>query len=206
MANNAQKIPFQGALNRFAEKKVLNAIHQLGQVLTCSVTDVQGSIVTVKFELDSVPFTLPSVTVPVFGPEYIRYPIQVGDKGIVLAADVRLGGITGLGSGNAGLTPPANLTALVFLPIANANWDPPDDPDKLELYGPQGVIIKKKGGQAIITVEDNQITIQTSGASIIITDTEVQIVGTLMINGSAYLAHKHSGVSTGTGTSGAVVP
>lgn len=163
MANNAQKIPLQSALNRFAEKKVLSAIQQLGKALPCSVESIDPeftSCVTVKFELDSDPFTLPSVQVPVFGPEYIRYPLQVGDKGIVLSADARLGGISGLGSGTASLVAPANLTALFFMPIGNANWTAPIDPDKLELYGKAGVILRTPTGTMSITVTQDNIILE----------------------------------------------
>jgi hypothetical protein len=190
MANNAQKVPFQSALNRFAEKKVRDAIQQIGKALPCSVTAIEGQIVTVKFELDSDPFTLPEIKIPVLTFEYIRYPIQVGDKGMTVAADVRLGGISGLGEGTPTLVPSANLTMLAFIPVANSNWSDPPDPDKLDLNGPAGVTIRAKDGTAMIEV----------------TDTEVRITGTLVINGDQYLSHKHSGVQTGGGTSGGVVP
>lgn len=169
MANNAQKIAFQTAMNRFAEKKVLSAIQLLGKSLTASIVSVDGSIVTVKFELESMPFTLPNVTIPMIGPEYIRYPMQVGDKGVVVSADVRLGGISGLGSGNASLISPANLTALYFVPIGNKNWDAPIDSNKLELYGPDGVVIKTKA--AVMP----QLTI---------TESTVAVIGTLTVNGT----------------------
>lgn len=123
MANNAQKVPFQVSMNRFAEKKAADAIQVLGKSLPASVVSVDGAIVTVKFELTNIPFTLPNVTIPLFGPSYIRYPIQKGDAGVVIAVDARIGGISGLGSGTADLTAPANLSALFFMPIGNANWD-----------------------------------------------------------------------------------
>jgi glycolate oxidase len=44
---------------------------------------------------------------------------QLARYGICLSADVRLGGITGLGLGKAPLEQTANLGALVFLPIGN---------------------------------------------------------------------------------------
>ena len=121
--NNAQKIPFQSSLNRFAAIKAASAIQQLGKSLPASVVSVKGSIVTVKFELTNIPFTLPNVTIPLFGPSYIRYPIQKGDAGVVIAVDARIGGVSGLGTGTADLSQPANLSSLFFMPVGNANWD-----------------------------------------------------------------------------------
>lgn len=197
MANNAQKIPFQSSLNRFGEKKVNDAIQKLGKALPCSVVSVNGQIVTVKFELDNQPFTLPQITIPVLTFEYIRYPIQVGDKGMTIAADVRLGGISGLGSGSASLVPAANLTMLVFVPVANSNWTASPDPNKIVLYGPNGAILKSTNGSAQVDVDGTDVTI---------TATNINLNGIVKINGFDYMVHKHGGVQTGGGTSGGVVP
>ncbi|WP_440867841.1 hypothetical protein [Symbiopectobacterium purcellii] len=40
-----------------------------------------------SFELRDTPYVFPQVTIPLFGPQYIRYPKQPGDKGIVIPAD-----------------------------------------------------------------------------------------------------------------------
>ncbi|MCV5580282.1 hypothetical protein OFO05_33300, partial [Escherichia coli] len=76
-------------------------------------------MITVSFSLTNIPFTLPQVTIPLFGPEYVRYPMQPGDRGIVIPADTYIGGMSGLGGGVADLTQPMNLSALVYLPISN---------------------------------------------------------------------------------------
>jgi len=68
---------------------------------------------------------LPQVTVPIAMSQYVRLPINVGDTGICVAADVRLGAITGantFGSGQTTLNAPANLSALVFVPLSNKSW------------------------------------------------------------------------------------
>src|SRR3974390_1980843 len=142
MASNAQKTPFQLSISRLADKKAGNLIQQLGKALPCSVVSVNGQIVTVKFELESAPFTLPQITIPIATFTYIRYPVQVGDYGVTIPADARLGGLSGLGSGVANLTAPSNLNGLMFLPIANKNWDPPPDVNKLDLNGPDGVTLR----------------------------------------------------------------
>src|ERR1700743_7474 len=123
MTDNAQKTPFQRSMNRFAEQKALSAIQITGKSLPASVVAVDGSIVTVKFEIQAntsnSPFTLPNVTCPLAGPECIRYPTQSGAKGMVVSADAYLGGMSGLGGGVASLGLQANLSALVFFPFGN---------------------------------------------------------------------------------------
>src|SRR5580765_4170190 len=181
MANNVQKTPLARSLNVIAENKARQAINVLGQGLPCSVVAVlsatQTSIVTVKFELDpsKIPFTLPQVTVPMFGPEWIRYPTQVGDTGVVIPFDVKLGGITGLGSGLADLSTPSNLGALVFMPIAKSTWSKPEDLNKTIIYGPDGTIIRSKNGSASIHVDKDKIVIGVGSTNITITSAGVAV-------------------------------
>src|SRR3954468_18141322 len=123
--SNAQKTPLFQSANRLAENRVGDALQRTGKALPCSVVSKSGSIVTVKFEVNS-DYSLPNVTIPMFGPIYIRYPIQPGDKGMVVPADARLSGVSGIGGGTADLSQPGNLTGLVFLPIANTAWSEVD--------------------------------------------------------------------------------
>ena len=153
MASNAQKTPIARSLNLVAEGRVAQAIQLQGKALPCSVVAVSGSIVTVSFQLTNIPFTLPNVTVPEFGPEYIRYPTQVGDLGVVLPIDTYLGGISGLGGGVADLSMRANLSSLVFFPVGNKGWTAPTDPNKIELYGPDGAILRTKDSTSSVTVQ-----------------------------------------------------
>lgn len=139
-----QKLNFGSSMNRFAERKVEDALQKAGKVLPASVVKQDGNMITVAFELRDIPYVLPQVTVPLFGPQYIRYPMQPGDKGIVIPADTYLGGVSGQGGGIADLTPPANLSALVFLPISNTEWEPVDG-QVVTIYGPEGVTIRDAG-------------------------------------------------------------
>lgn len=166
--HNVQKLPFVVSLNAAIERKVQDAIQLLGKALPASVVSVSNSIVTVKFEINSA-FTLPNVAVPLAGPQYIRYPIQVGDPGVVLPADAYLGGVSGMGGGVADLSIPANLSALVFLPIANKNWTATDDPNAIVLYGPDGSIIRTTSGTCKVAVNSSGVTITLpSGKSVVI--------------------------------------
>lgn len=214
MANLSQKKPFAPAMERFAQERALDAYNIRGKGLPCSVVSVSGSIVEVKFELVSPPYTLPNVSVPIVSPEYIRYPTQVRDKGVVIPFDALLGAISGLGGSVANLSiPPSNLGALVFTAISNVNWSAATDPNAIELYGPNGFILRDTGNNCSIVGDTENITItaattltlQVGGNSIVISSSGIAISGTLTINGHPYLLHMHTGVTAGGANSGPVV-
>lgn len=161
--DNVQKTPLAMAINTAAQRKVRDAISQLGRALPASVVEVTGSIVRVKFEVDASPFTLPTVTVPVQTPEYIRLPIQVGDKGIVLPCDAPIGNMSGLGGGTPKLSLIANLSSLTWFPIGNSGWSAATDPNKIELYGPDGAILRNRAGDSKLEVSNTDITITANG-------------------------------------------
>lgn len=177
-ANNSQKTHLVKSLSGFAAKKAADAIAVLGKALPASVVSVDGSIVTVRFEIQSG-FTLPDVTCPLAGAEYVRYPIQPGCPGVVFPADARLGGVTGLGGGTATLVRPANLAALTFFPLGNADWADSGDPDALVLYGEAGgVVVRTKDGSVYLKVTNNGIEMRGN----------VTIIGKLSTSDEADLA------------------
>lgn len=188
MADNAQKTWLNLTLNRFGQKKAAEAIQLLGKALPCSVTAIPTAgvpIVTVKFEIDATPFTIPPVTVPLFGPEWVRYPIAVGTKGVVFPADAYLGGVSGLGDGVAQLGQvPGNLSALVFFPIGNKAWAASEAPTSLVLYGPDGTIIRSEDKTATlkVTKDDNSWT-PPAGKPIVLNG-NVIVNGNLQMSGS----------------------
>lgn len=153
MSDDHLKTPLGKALNRFAEGKVADAIQLTGKALPCSVKAVVSSgIVTVNFEVNTTPFTLPQVTIPVLYSEYVRYPIKAGDKGACVPFDARLGGLSGLGAGTPGLSPPANLSALGFLFLGSSAWSVTDDPQAVVVYGPNGAIIRTTAKNVVLQV------------------------------------------------------
>lgn len=164
MSNNSQKTPLARSLNQFAEKKWNDAFQLVGKALPCSVVSVDGAIITVKFEVRAS-FTLPVVTVPMYGAEYIRYPIKAGDKGVVFPADARLSGVSGIGGGVADLSSPANITALVFAPISNLGWTEVD-PQAVTIYGPNGIVLKSTNDESNITLTPFDIAIDTGGFNV----------------------------------------
>jgi hypothetical protein len=189
-ATNAQKLPLQRSLSDIARVRAGNRVATTGKTYPCSVTAVHGSIVTVKFEINQPPFTLPPATMPVFGPEYIRYPIQVGCKGMAIAADAFIGAMSGLGTGVADLSEQPNLSALMFMPVGNVDFSPVDG-QAIVLYGPNGCVLKAMSGLANITLTPNQITLSVGSVSIVIDGSNVTI------QGKPFLPHTHGGVVTG---------
>lgn len=228
MADEVQKLPYALSLNKAIQKKIVDAMQQSGKALPCKVVDVAGSIVTVSFEVDTTQadgttITLPKVTIPMFGPEYIRYPTQVGDLGVAFPASVRLGGITALGTGLAKLfSTPGNLSTLVFFPIASKNWSATDDPNALVMYGPNGFVLRDAGKNCSIVGDTENVTItakttltlQVGSVSIVINSSGVAINGNLTATGGITAGqgtgdqvtlqhHKHG---TGTAAAGTSVP
>ncbi len=154
------KLNFASSMNRFTERKIENALQKSGKVLPASVVKQTGNMITVSFELRDIPYVLPQVTIPLFGPQYIRYPMQPGDKGIVIPADTYIGGVSGQGGGIADMTPPANLSALVFLPISNTEWQGADG-QVVTVYGPEGVTMRDSGSNTTFLLKPDSIAIST---------------------------------------------
>lgn len=93
----SQRLNFAKSMNNFAEVKIAEAMELVGKILPATVVRQSGKMITVSFSLTNIPFTLPQVTIPLFGPEYVRYPMQPGDRGIVIPADTYIGGMSGFG-------------------------------------------------------------------------------------------------------------
>uniref|UniRef100_UPI0037DC1B8A hypothetical protein n=1 Tax=Klebsiella michiganensis TaxID=1134687 RepID=UPI0037DC1B8A len=86
--------------------------------------------------------------------------MQPGDKGIVIPADTYIGGVSGQGGGTADMTPPANLSALVFLPISNTEWQGVDG-QVVTVYGPEGVTLRDSGSNTTFLLKPDSIAIST---------------------------------------------
>ena len=189
--SDAQKRPLSRTLNEFVSQSISTANNLQGQILPCRVVQVSGAIVTVNFEIESGNQTFPPVTCPIAESTYVRLPVQVGDYGIVISANTRLGGISGLGTGKAPLSGPSNLGGMVFVPIGNKNWSAVD-PNAVNINAPNGAVIRDTGNNATITVTPSTITIVRGSSQITINDagitinnpnTGVTINGNLTVNG-----------------------
>ena len=155
MANsdNFTTLWLQSDLNRQAYNKAAQAIIATGRALPCSVTAVNGSLVTVKFEVTG-PWTLPPLTLPKGESQWLRAPVQVGDVGMTLPAATFLGGISGLGAGVADLGRDyGNLGTLVWIPIAAVSFGAAPDPNKAWLNGPNGAVLSDTAQTVGVSVD-----------------------------------------------------
>jgi len=196
-----QKIPLARSLPVFTTQKAVDEIQRRGQALPGHVISVSGSIVTVAFDVEGE--SLPQVTIPLFGPEYIRYPVQVGDKGVAFPCSVYIGNVSGLGGTTPTTTNPGNLSALVWFPCGNANWSSAAS-NAVTVYGPNGVVLRDTNSDTVFTLTSSglSVTAQTS-ISLTVGSHTLSISSTgITIDGRVFLAHEHTGVTTGTGTSG----
>jgi hypothetical protein len=132
---NAQKTPLAQSLQKLGRAKANDAVQALGLGLPCTVASVQGpGIVTVNFAVATAPAALPQIMMPVNKPRYIKYPITVGDIGVALSADLRTGGLTGLGTGVPNLQDTvANLSAMTFFWLGKSDEEFLDA-EALDLY------------------------------------------------------------------------
>lgn len=154
MPGNNQKTPLAFSLQIGAQQKVQDAVALLGKALPAKVISVDGTgtIVTVNFLLQTTLFTLPNIQCPVATSQFARAPISAGVLGVVWSMDTYIGGVSGLGGGNADLSLPGNLSALVFIPVGNTGFSPTDDPNAYVLYGPNGAIIRTSDKSSVVTI------------------------------------------------------
>ncbi|WP_321868610.1 hypothetical protein [Paraburkholderia tropica] len=198
--------PFVTSLDNGQRNAASTAVKQSAQEWPCTVTKVEGSIVTVSFQVQT-PFTLQTMRIPMFGPEWVRYPIQEGTKGYAMAADTTLGHMSGLGSSTVPNTDQKpNLSSLVFMPIANVGWSATIDPNKLELYGPDGVVLHPTGNGSNVTLDtstisaaaNETITLTVGSSSLVMKDGRIDITGAaIYLNGAlAQTAGPNGGTPT----------
>ncbi|WP_162600977.1 hypothetical protein [Paraburkholderia sp. C35] len=140
--------------------QINEALMQLGMSLPCHVEKVQGAMISVGFDVTTL-LPLPIVTIPLFGPEYIRYPIKAGDLGVVVSIDTSIAFTCGTSPRPPNLSPysgGANLEGLFFMPVGNKNWTPVD-PAQVDIYAPNGVKLHDTGSGAIIDLHPDSIDV-----------------------------------------------
>lgn len=176
--SNAQKHSMTRLLSTLIDEHTRSRMDMKGRELPCHVVDVSGQIVTVQFDMLPEGINFPQITIPVATFPYIRYPIQPGDRGVTIAADVSLRGVSGLGTGMATLSYSMSLTPLFFVPLANKDWSD-EDPQKIVLYGPDGAILKTEGGSSSVTVAPEEIRLKSKAVYLEAED--------IFMNGKIYL-------------------
>lgn len=220
MNDDGAKLWLQNSLNQVAIRRATDAIRRLGMALPCRVVAVSGSIVTVSFEVTST-LTLPEITIPKAEGQWVRSPTQVGDLGMTVAADAYLGGVSGLGGGTADMTRPANLSALVWVPVAAKGFPAAPNLDAVYVNGPAGVVAQDTGGTNVLTLDDAGTLTITSKTKIVLNAPVIQlngeiaqggynggsgtvtiqgpvtVVNDLTANGISLDSHVHGGVQSG---------
>lgn len=192
MAENYGKLWLQKNSNQLAIARAKQAIKSLGRALPCRVVKVSGSIVTVAFEVNAAPWTLPDVTIPKAESNWVRMPTQVGDKGYTAPADAYLGGVSGLGGGTATMLQRGNMTSLVFTPISNSISGPIDQ-NAAQIQGPNGAIIRTTTGTTSSIVTNDAGTTITFGTTTLV----VNASGiTLTVGGQTFTWGGSTAVST----------
>lgn len=217
--NENAKTPFGDSLNRFTSGKIGDAANLIGKSFPASVIAVNPNktIVSVKFEV-KLDTPIPMIQCPVGTSEYVRLPIQKGDKGFVIPADIYMGGMSGIGGGVATLDQQPNLTNLVWFPCGNIDFSDRGDNDMLVGYGPDGVVLSdkdkviefrlsKQDGLIIKWHGQTLMTINNSGVSLGFQNFGIDINGSgTIIDGVNFLPHQHNNVQNGPNNTGAVVP
>ena len=196
----SQKSPFAVTMTNYIQNKIDTNQETFGWQLPCRVVKVAGAIVTVAFEIDqSNGLTFPQVECAIAQSTFVRLPVQVGDFGICVAANARLGGVNGLGSGVAPLSNPLNLEGLVYVPIGNANWEAVD-PNAVNINAPNGVVLRDTNNNCVVTLTPSGITVIIGSTNISVSGTEVAITAnTIALNGVIQL---NGPVTQGTSTHG----
>lgn len=146
--DNVQKRPLVTTLNDWEDDKNQSVQDLLGRSIPAEVVsvDATGTIVTVKFNVLDDVVQFPQVECAVVTNEYTRAPIRAGTQGMVVTSQLYLGGVTGLGGGNATLDQLPNMSSLAFIPLGNTGFQDTDDPNWYVLYGPEGVLIRTEDG------------------------------------------------------------
>lgn len=216
MSDLAKRFPIGQMLSSAIDSRITGALQAQGWCVPCTVKGVDDTdgFVTVQIDVQNFQMNPFEVVLPVIGWQYIRFPIQKGDRGITTLCDVSLTNAIGESNVAPSIKPAGNITdVLAFQPIMNLKYVTSPNKNAVVIYGPEGAIITcydfehKQWGSTKITLDATAVTIAYgTSASVVVKDGEVDITGTLKINGHEYLQHKHSGVQTGSGTSGAVVP
>ena len=179
----SQKTPFAVTITEYIQNRLNSNQENFGLQLPARVTAVNGAIVTVNFEIDTGgDFTFPPVTCAIAESKYVRLPVQVGDYGVCIAADTRLGGINGLGQGLAPLTTPFNLGGLIFVPLGNKDWESVD-PNAVNINAPNGAVIRDSSNKCVITLTPTGTVVTIGDTKMTIDATGVTIIGNLTVHG-----------------------
>lgn len=182
-----QKQPTVKSLALAMQRRALDEVQKRGTALPGHVVAVDGPFVTVNFDVQNA--NLGKLTLPLPWPEYIRLPIQVGDKGFAFPVGIPLGVATGEGGAANAMTLHGNLATLVWFPVANKNWTAPPgaDANTLALYGKTALeLLDSIAGNSSLKLTSTGISL-TFGSHTIVID-----LAGVHIDGKLFLPHTHN--------------
>lgn len=172
-SDNAIKTPLFASLTALARQKAQDQAELAGRGWPCQVVSISGAIVTVKF-LVNTPFTIPQVEMPKAESPYHRDPTQIDDLGYAVPGDVYLGGVSGLGGGEADLSQRGNLAALVFHPISSFNSPPPNQTQAIS-QGPGGFLGRTMDGAVFINLTETAITLSIGNSTLVMAANQITL-------------------------------
>lgn len=187
------KLPFAQNIASAMEFQNEALAQEFGWELPCQVQSVSsdGLQVTVSFQVQASQYSLPNITIPIASSQYVRAPIQPGDKGVTKKIDVDLTYIAGIQQGTANFSNVGNLASVLFFePITNTSWQASPDINACWIYGPDGVILQDQAGNCIATIShdktkgitlvvgSNNVTVNSSQASMAYGPNNVEVTST----------------------------
>jgi hypothetical protein len=219
---NNLKTPWHKSIPSAISAQINEAFQVYGKSLPCHVVKVAGAMITVQFDV-LAPFNLQQVTIPLFGPEYIRYPIKPNDLGICIAVDTDISYTSGQISTPPNLAPTANLGCnLYFQPVGNKNWVAVDS-TAVTIYAPNGVTLRDTNSGDVMVLHPTELTVtigstvfHMNGTSVSVTTTNFTVnasgsvsitgaSGDVVVNGISLVNHVHTGVQSGSSDTGPAV-
>lgn len=188
---------FARSMDQAISRQITEAMQQVGHALPCTITSVQGPVVTVQIDIQDGVHTFPPITLPVHSSFYVREPYRAGDTGVVIPMGPYIGNVSDLGGGQSNGHLQANLSSLVFLPVGRKSWAPVDG-GKVVILGPTGTQIGEINGACTLIATASGFALTTGDVTVTTGDVIADMIH--------LKTHKHSAVQTGFDESGPPVP
>jgi hypothetical protein len=198
MSDNSQKLNQGAAAAALSSGRAFSQISGIGQSLPVALSKVVGGIVTGNFQMVSGTgqgsqqtggFTLPPVEMPALMSQYLRLPLQPGEKGVTMGADTSIDNVSGLGRNTPqSYTRPANMGPSVFVPVANKDWET-TKPNYITMYGVKPAddnAEDKTHGTAIY----DQVPSKAKASVVVETDADSKSTATLKVEGCKIVVTK----------------
>lgn len=132
------------------------------------------------------------------GGQSLSFNLNVGDLGWLKASDRDISlFLQSFGVGGPNTHRMHSFEDALFIPDALRNVTIAGEDESC-------AVLQSNDGDLRVSVGAGRVKLTAGANSVTVSAAGVAIIGTLTINGAPYLAHQHTGVTTGTGTSGGV--